>query len=100
MFGVLAQLAVGFGLPEALVRGFLVGLLLTGLTFYLGRCTRWWHYPALLYCSVWTFQSVRDTSFALLTPLVQAVGFGIVAIMLLAPLVPGRPREPIAPATN
>jgi hypothetical protein len=94
MFGLLAQIVIGFGWIEALLRGFLLGLFLTWLTHVFGRGSRWWHYPALLYCAVFTFQSIRDSSFALVTPLIQALAFGIVTITVFAALLPL--RAPVA----
>lgn len=79
MFGMLAQLVIGGGASEAIVRGLALGLALWWLTDRLRRGRAWWCYPALLYLSVWMFSSVRDSSFALVTPLVQVV---LVAVVL------------------
>jgi len=93
MFGVLAQVVVGFGWVEALIRGFLVGLFLGAVNYYLSKCSKWWHYPALLYCAVFSFQSVRDSSFSLISPLVQTVVVGVITISLVAGILfqGGRP---------
>jgi hypothetical protein len=84
MFGLLAQLAVGWGLIEAFIRGLVLGLFLGWLTRYLGRGTQWWRYPVLLYCAVWSFLAIRDSSFALITPLVQIVVIGVIAFKVAA----------------
>lgn len=90
MFGLLAQVAAGFGAIEALVRGLLIGVVLGWLTHYLGRCAKWWHYPALLYCAVWTFQTMRDSSLALITPFIQIALISAVVIGVTASLLPGK----------
>ena len=92
MFGFVSQVVIGLGWAEALARGFGVGIFLRGLTAYLGRGTRWWHYPVLVYCSVLTFQVVRDSSLALLTPLIQTVAVGVFALTALAAVIPVRRR--------
>lgn len=98
MFGLLAQLVVGFGAAEAPIRGIAVGLFLGWLTHYLSRVGKWWQYPSLLYCVVWSFQIVRDSSFALVTPLVQVVVVSVIAIGAVARLVPvSRTTTPLRP---
>lgn len=84
MFGLMAQLVVGFGWLEALARGFVLGLFLGWLTRYLRDGGKWWCYPVLLYCAVWSFMAVRDSSFSLITPLVQVAVVGVVFLQAMA----------------
>ena len=86
MFGVLAQLVIGAGAVEAVVRGLALGIALWWLTDRLRRGRSWWCYPTLLYLSVWMFSSVRDSSFALVTPLVQVVLVGVLFTQVMVAL--------------
>ena len=90
MFGLVTQVAAGFGVIEALLRGMLIGFVFSWVTRYLGKSTKWWHYPALLYLAVWMFQTVRDTSFALISPFIQVALTAVLAIGVTASLLPRR----------
>jgi hypothetical protein len=84
MFGLFAQLVIGFGWPDVILRGFLLGWLLSWLTRFFRNGADWWHYPSLVYCAAWTFYSIRDSSFSILTNLLQVVLVAIIAIQLLS----------------
>lgn len=73
MFGLLAQLSIGFGLFEAVIRGLLFGWFIGWLTHYLKKGMHWWSYPALVYVAIWIFYTVRDSSFSMVNNLFQVV---------------------------
>lgn len=80
MFGLLAQLVVGYGIVEAIVRGFLLGWVLGWVNKYLRNNKKWWAYPTLVYLSVWIYYSIRDSSFSLMNNVFQFILVGILLI--------------------
>jgi hypothetical protein len=90
-FGALAQAAAGFGAVEALLRGIILGFLASLLMkLKLQAATKWWTLPVYIYFVSRIFQSVRDTSFSLLTDAVQYVCPAIVLILFVSRILPGR----------
>lgn len=86
MFGLFAQLVVGFGWADIVFRGVLLGMFLSWITNHLRNGGEWWHYPALVYCAVWTFYSLRDSSFSILTNLIQVIALAVITIQILSGL--------------
>jgi hypothetical protein len=82
MFGLLAQLSIGLGVSESIIRGLLLGWSLGWLTRYLKQGSHWWSYPTLVYFSVWVFYTLRDSSFSLINNLIQVVFIGILVITI------------------
>ena len=96
MFGVTAQLVIGFGWAEVIIRGVLLGWFLERLTLYFRNGSLWWHYPSLVYCSAWTFYTVRDSSFSLITNLFQVLALGVLTIEFLGKFIRIVPKEKVA----
>jgi hypothetical protein len=82
MFGLLAQLSVGFGLIEAVIRGLLFGWFLSWITRYLRDGRKWWSYPALLYITIWIFYTIRDSSFSIINNVFQVLLVSVFVINL------------------
>ena len=71
MFGLLSQLAGGYGYFEAILRGFLLGIFLKYLSNMLFNISSWWVFPLKIYISIWIFYVVRDSSFAIINFIFQ-----------------------------
>lgn len=82
MFGLLAQLSIGFGLPEAAIRGLMFGWFLGWLTSYLNRDKNWWSFPALVYVTIMIFYTVRNSTFSIVYDLFQVILVGIIIITI------------------
>jgi len=65
MFGAVGQAVLGFDWPEIFVRGILLGAIAALLhRWYVRRYRSWWVNMFYLFVSVWTYYSMRQTSFA------------------------------------
>jgi hypothetical protein len=65
MFGAVGQAVLGFDWPEIFVRGILLGAIAAMLhRWYVRRYRNWWVNMFYLFVSVWTYYSMRQTSFA------------------------------------
>jgi hypothetical protein len=82
-FGVIAQSAVGFGMPEALLRGVLTGVLLGALQrLYRRRSGNLWVLASYLWVALLGYQMFRASSLYLLAPYV----FGFVPVAVAVAL--------------
>lgn len=81
-FGAISQAVIGAGIPEAALRGAVLGVLAAWLMkWYRTPSSSWWRLPLYLFLLVFVFQSVRDTTFRLLNDVVHIV---IPALFLVA----------------
>jgi hypothetical protein len=81
-FGAISQAVIGGGVPEAALRGAILGAMAAWLMkWYRTPSATWWRLPLYLYLLVFVFQSVRDTTFRLLGDAVQIV---LPALLLIA----------------
>jgi hypothetical protein len=83
-FGVLSESIIGFGDPELVLRGGLIGLLFALLhRWYARRPSDFWVLLIYIWACVWCYQSFRNTSFYLLF-LFQ---YHVLPVILIAGLV-------------
>jgi hypothetical protein len=68
MFGAVSQAIIGFDWAELILRGSLLGLLCALLhRWYVRRASRFWPTMLYLFLCVWTYYSMRQSSFAVLS---------------------------------
>jgi len=68
MFGVVSQALVGFGWKQLLLEGIFLGYIAAKLhRWYVKRAQRFWPLILYLFCCIWTYYSVRQTSLAVLS---------------------------------
>jgi len=71
-FGAISQAVVGDGMPEAFIRGVILGLLAMLTMKWLNKKNgRWWYFPVQLALLVLVYHSIRSTTFSQLASLVQ-----------------------------
>ncbi|OQW58741.1 MAG: hypothetical protein A4S14_06855 [Proteobacteria bacterium SG_bin9] len=72
-FGIMGQAVIGLGAIEAIVRGFIFGILLGLVSNYMlkNASRHWWVFPAYIYLLTRTFDSVRSTMFGSVSDLLQ-----------------------------
>ena len=97
-FGAISQAVVGGGVFEALIRGGLLG----AISVWLIRWQRaqkgaWWRFPLYLYLLVFSYQSVRDTTFSLLGNLIQIALPAILLITLIGMILPMSSKQKFIP---
>jgi len=81
-FGAIGQAVIGGGVPEALIRGGVLGVLAAWvMKWYRAPTSTWWRLPLYLYLLVFVYQSLRDTTFQ---PLGNAVQVVLPALFLIA----------------
>lgn len=84
-FGAVSQAVIGGGLIEAVCRGAILGGL-AGLLFRKYRSltqSKWWFFPVYLYLTIFSLNTVRESTFSLLTYLVQLVLPSLILITIL-----------------
>ena len=86
-FGALSQAVIGGGIIEALIRGIILGGL-AGLLmrWYRKPTNNWWKFPVYLYILVWSYQSIRDTTFTLIGTIVQTTLPAVLVILIISKL--------------
>jgi len=68
MFGIVSQALVGFGWKQLLLEGIFLGYIAAKLhRWYVKRAQRFWPLILYLFCCIWTYYSVRQTSLAVLS---------------------------------
>jgi hypothetical protein len=91
-FGAIGQAIIGAGVPEAIVRGGLVGGLAASIMrWYRSQGTSWWCLPLYLYLLISVYQSVRNTTFELLGNTIQIAIPALVLVAILGELLDLRP---------
>jgi hypothetical protein len=84
-FGSVAQSALGGGYMEALFRGMALALLYHIIfKFYRNRPQVWWSYPFYLQILIFSYQSIRDTTFSQLTEIFQILLPTIVTVWVVS----------------
>jgi hypothetical protein len=64
MFGVVAQAVIGWGFPELILRGAVLGLVFAAIhRWYVRRSTSLWVTASYLFLCVWSYYTVRATTF-------------------------------------
>lgn len=97
-FGAVSQAVVGGGIFEALIRGGLLGAISVWLIrWYRAQKGSWWRFPLYLYLLVFSYQSVRDTTFRLLGDAIQIVLPAILLIALISRILPKHSRYKVVP---
>ncbi len=98
VFGAVSQAVVGGGFFEALIRGGLLG----GISVWLIRWHRspkgsWWRFPLYLYLLVFSYQSVRDTTFRLFGEVIQIIVPALLLITIIATIFPKNSKQEFVP---
>ena len=97
-FGILSEMVIGFGLIDAVIRGFLLGSLLALImNFFRRKKKSWWTLPLHIIILVNTVLLVRDTSFRLIIDFLQIylpalIFFFILGRILMIPLLVTRSK--------
>lgn len=94
-FGIMGQAIIGNGALEAILRGFIFGIVLGFISNYLLKNAPryWWVFPAYLYLLVRIFDSVRSTMFGAISDLVQIFIPLIVFLCCAAALLRALPEK-------
>ncbi len=86
-FGAVSQAVIGGGIMEAALRGAIVALLGIGLmAWYRSPTATWWRFPLYLYLLTTGYMSIRESTFAPLTFVVQIAIPALFLIELMAEL--------------
>lgn len=105
-FGAISQAVIGGGVVEALLRGGIVAALSVGfMKWYRSPTAAWWRLPLYLYLISLAFLSIRETTFAPLSMIVQGAIPALFLIELIATLMaqatpPTRAAGPKIPLTT
>jgi hypothetical protein len=87
-FGAIAQAVIGGGVLEAILRGSILGALAGWIMkWYRTPGGGWWRFPFYIYLLVFVFQSIRDTTFRLVSEAVQTALPAFVLIAVAAMLL-------------
>lgn len=87
-FGAISQAVIGHGILEALVRGLLIGGFYGGLMrFYRSANAKWWYFPLFLNVMVFSYLSIRDTTFTQIGFILQNLLPNLFMIAILGALV-------------
>lgn len=96
MFGLLAQTTLGADWIELAARGIVLGLILALLQrWYVKRQTRFWPTMFMLFLTVWTFYTIRQSTFAFLYFIVYRFIPAVIAVEVFRQIliVPRRLRR-------
>ena len=95
MFGVMAQAVLGFDWIELAARGALLGLLFALLhRWYVRRARRFWPTLLYLFVGIWSYYTIRATTFYLLHFVVYQFVSIMVATTVLTAALRRRRRRP------
>jgi oligosaccharide repeat unit polymerase len=84
-FGALSQAVIGFGPIEGFIRGGILGALYGFFMFWYRKSKNlWWSLPFYLSIYLFSFMSLRDTTFQQLSSLIQNTLPGLFLIFLLS----------------
>ncbi len=87
-FGILSEMVIGYGLYDAMIRGFILGSVLAILMNFFRREKRsWWILPLHLILLVNTVLLVRDTSFRLIIDTLQLYLPALVFMFILGRII-------------
>jgi hypothetical protein len=87
-FGALAQVGVGGGAFEASIRGAALGCIF-GMAYlaYRNSTSSWWVFPSYMFLLVFSFNSIRNTTFWFLTGVIQTLIPALIVIAILGALL-------------
>ena len=84
-FGAISQAVIGFGPIEALFRGMILGALYGFLMYWYRKSINvWWSIPFYLSMYLFSFSSIRDTTFTQLSVVLQNLIPGLLIIYLIS----------------
>jgi len=90
MFGAIAQGIIGFGWKHLLIQGIVLGYLAAKLhRWYARRAERFWPTIFYLFCCIWTYYSMRQSSLAVLSFIEYEFVPVLVTVELLSVLLRG-----------
>jgi hypothetical protein len=90
MFGVIAQAIIGFGWKQLVIQGVLLGYIAAKLhRWYVKRAERFWPLIFYLFCCIWTYYSVRQSSLAVLSFIEYQFVPTLIAVEILSVMLTG-----------
>jgi hypothetical protein len=100
VFGAVAQVVIGGGIVEAVLRGVVLGFLASAIRRWLYQRPKhpWWHLPLYVYLLVYSYYTVRNTTFSLVGECVLVVLPALLLIAAGGRLLRVHRRTPVMPA--